>query len=158
MLTLSGRDEIPVQLRQRSEKLNTLLPSEYVASPLPNNTAIFSASQESHRSMFHVLVKVHLTVPCHLIQDPVAIVLLAKDCYQSFRCHGLSAPETVPTRTVEDSCKPAHLCGGRVRAHRFGECSDVGDVITMEVPRVFFDVVNPEYGCGFLADGAADGE
>lgn len=158
VLTLPSRDELPIQLRQWAAKLYTLLPSEDVSRPLPNDTAHFSAGQESHRSMLQKLVKVHLTVPCHLIQHLVAIAPLAKDCYQCFRRHRLSALEPVPTNPVENSRKPAHLRGDGVRTHRVGECSDIADVVVSEVPSVFFDVVYPEYGRGFLSDGATDGK
>ena len=152
MITLSGHNEVPIQLRQGPMKLYALLPSEYVACPLSNDAAYFSAGQES--------VKVLFTVLCNLIQHLVVIILLKQDCYQCFRRHRLSAPESVPAHPVEDSCKSAHLCGDRVRTHRFGECSGLANVIVSEVPRVLvvLDVVYPEYGRGFLADGTTDGE
>lgn len=141
-------------------KLYTLLTREDVSRPPPNNTTHFSGSQESYRSMIHETVKVLLTIPCHLLQDLVAIAPLAKDCDQCFRCHGLGAPKSIPTNSVEDPCKPAHLCGDRVWTHSVGECSDIFDVIVAKVPieLVFFDVIFPEYGRGFFSDGAADGE
>lgn len=160
MVALSGHNKVPVQLRQRATELYTLLPSEYTASPLPNDAAHFSAGQESHRSMLQEPVKVLLTVPCHLIQHLVATIPLVQDCYQCFRRHRLSAPKPVTAHPVEDSCHPAHLCGNRVWTHSIGECSDLADVIVSEVPRVvvFLDVIYPEYGSGLLSDGTADGE
>ena len=58
MITLSGHNEVPIQLRQGPMKLYALLPSEYVACPLSNDAAYFSAGQESYRSMLQESVKV----------------------------------------------------------------------------------------------------
>jgi hypothetical protein len=160
VVPLSSRNEVPIQLRQRTTKFYTLLTSEDVSCPPPNDTTHFSGSQESYRSMVHETVKVLLTISCYLLQDLVAIFPSAKDCDQCFQRHRLSALEPVPTSPVEDSREPAHLCVDRVRTHSVGECSDVADVIVSEIPivLVLFDVILPENGRGFLSDGTADGK